>query len=116
MVWKLNSRMLRNDRQYFPIMAEPYHDQKIELKIKGLRVDDQTILCTEILGISMPQGNAIEYRIDKPCSLTYGEGIEPEISRLQTVYNTIESDEIILEAERDAHNITTAVVRHSDVC
>lgn len=111
-VWKLNSRMLRNDRQYLPLMAEPYHKQEIQLKIAGLKIDDQTMLCTEILGMSMPQGNAIEYRVDKPNSATYDNGIEPETTRFRPVYNTIESDEIILEAERDANNITTAVVRH----
>lgn len=111
-VWKLNSRMLRNDRQYLSLMAQPYHKQEIQLKIAGLKIDDQTILCTEILGMSMPQGCEIEYRIDKPNSATYGEGIEPQTLRFQPIYNTIESDEIILEAERDANNITTAVVRH----
>lgn len=111
-VWNLNSRMLRNDRQYFSLMTQPYHKQEIQLRIAGLKVDEQTILCTEILGISMPQGRAIEYRIDKPNSATYGNGIEPQTLRFQPIYNTIESDEIILEAERDSNNITTAVVRH----
>lgn len=111
-VWSLNSRMLRNDRQYLSLMAQPYHKQEIQLKIAGLKIDDQTILCTEILGISLPQGCAIEYRIDKPNSATYGDGIEPQTSIFRPIYNTIESDEIILEAQRDANNITTAVVRH----
>lgn len=111
-VWRLNTRMLKNDKQYFPLMAEPYHKQEIQLKIAGLKIDDQTILCTEILGMSMPQGEAIEYRIDKPNSATYDNGIEPKTLRFRPVYNTIESDEIILEAERDANNIVTAVVRH----
>lgn len=111
-VWNLNSRMLRNDRQYLSLMTQPYHKQEIQLKIAGLKIDDQTILCTEILGMSMPQGEAIEYRIDKPNSATYDDGIEPKTSRFRPVYNTIESDEIILEAERDANNIVTAVVRH----
>lgn len=111
-VWRLNSRMLRNDKQYRPLKAEPYHKQEIELKIAGLKIDEQTILCTEILGMSMPQGDPIEYRIDKPDSATYGDGIEPHTSRISPIYNTIESDEIILEAERDANNIITAVVRH----
>lgn len=111
-VWNLNSRMLRNDKQYYSLMAQPYHKQEIYLKIAGLKIDDQTVLCTEILGISMPQGCAIEYRIDKPNSATYGDGIEPQTLRFRPIYNTIESDEIILEAERDANNITTAVVRH----
>ncbi|MGP5120159.1 hypothetical protein ACTXJF_08880 [Psychrobacter alimentarius] len=111
-VWNLNSRMLRNDRQYLSLMAQPYHKQEIQLKISGLKIDDQTILCTEILGMSMPQGSEIEYRIDKPNSATYGEGVEPQTLKFQPIYNTIESDEIILEAQRDANNITTAVVRH----
>lgn len=111
-VWSLNRRMLNNDKQYHSLKAEPYHKQDIQLKIVGLKVDDQTILCTEILGMSMPQGDAIEYRIDKPNSATYGDGTTPQISRIRPIYNTIESDEIILEAERDTNNITTAVVRH----
>lgn len=111
-VWNLNSRMLRNDRQYLSLMAQPYHKQEIQLKISGLKIDDQTILCTEILGMSMPQGSEIEYRIDKPNSATYGEGVEPQTLKFQPIYNTVESDEIILEAQRDANNITTAVVRH----
>lgn len=111
-VWSLNRRMLNNNKQYHSLKAEPYHKQDIQLKIVGLKIDDQTVLCTEILGISMPQGDAIEYRIDKPNSATYGDGTTPQTSRIKPIYNTIESDEIILEAERDANNITTAVVRH----
>lgn len=111
-VWSLNRRMLNNNKQYYSLKAEPYHKQDIQLKIVGLKIDDQTILCTEILGMSMPKGDAIEYRIDKPNSATYGNGITPQTSRISPIYNTIESDEIILEAERDANNITTAVVRH----
>lgn len=111
-VWDLNLRMLRSDKRYYSLMAKPYHKQEIHLKIRGLKIDDQTVLCTEILGISMPQGCAIEYRIDKPNSVTYGDGIEPQTLRFRPIYNTIESDEIILEAGRDANNITTAVIRH----
>ncbi|MGP5296385.1 hypothetical protein ACTXL0_05060 [Psychrobacter faecalis] len=112
MVWSLNSRMLRNDRQYHPLKVEPYHKQEIQLKIAGLKVDEQTILCTEILGMSMPKGNAIEYRIDKPSFAAYADGAAPPTSKIRPLYNTIESDEIVLEAERDANNIITAVVRH----
>ena len=111
-VWSLNRRMLNNNKQYHSLKAEPYHKQDIQLKIVGLKIDDQTVLCTEILGMSMPQGDAIEYRIDKPNSATYGDGTIPQTSRIKPLYNTIESDEIILEAERDANNITTAIVRH----
>lgn len=112
LVWNLNKRMLANDKQYYSLKVEPYHKQDIQIKIAGLRIDDQTLLCTEILGMSMPQGDAIEYRIDKPNSATYGDGIKPQTSRIRPIYNTVESDEILLEAERDANNITTAVVRH----
>lgn len=111
-VWSLNKRMLNNNKQYHSLKAEPYHKQELQLKIVGLRINDQTMLCTEILGISMPQGDAIEYRIDKPNSATYGDGTEPQTLKFRAIYNTIESDEIILEAERDANNVTTAVVRH----
>ena len=104
--------MLRNNLTSLPLRAEPYHKQEIQLKIAGLRIDEHTVLCTEILGISMPQGNAIEYRIDKPNSATYGDGTMPHASRIKPLYNTVESDEILLEAERDANNIITAVIRH----
>ena len=107
-VWSLNRRMLNNDKQYHSLKAEPYHKQELQLKISGLRIDAQTLLCTEILGISMPHGDAIEYRIDKPNSATYGNGIDPQTLKFRALYNTIESDEIILEAERDVNNIITA--------
>ena len=111
-VWQLNRKMLMNNLTYLPLRAEPYHKQEIQLKIAGLKIDDQTMLCTEILGMSMPQGDAIEYRIDKPNSATYGDGATPHTSRIKPLYNTVESDEIMLEAERDANNIITAVIRH----
>ena len=111
-VWELNRKMLRNNIPYLPLRAEPYHKQEIQLKIAGLRIDEQTMLCTEILGMSMPQGDAIEYRIDKPNSATYGDGTMPHTSKIKPLYNTVESDEILLEAERDANNIITAVIRH----
>lgn len=111
-VWELNRKMLRNNLDHLPLRAEPYHKQEIHLKIAGFRIDDQTMLCTEILGISMPQGKPIEYRIDKPNSATYGDGTTPHTSRIKPFYNTVESDEILLEAERDANNIITAVIRH----
>ncbi|WP_435979507.1 hypothetical protein [Psychrobacter sp. DM4] len=111
-VWELNRKMLRNNITYLPLRAEPYHKQEIQLKVAGLRIDEQTVLCTEILGISMPQGDAIEYRIDKLNSATYSDGTTPHTSRIKPLYNTVESDEVLLEVERDANNIITAVIRH----
>ena len=58
------------------------------------------------------KGDAIEYRIDKPSFAAYADGAAPPTSKIRPLYNTIESDEIVLEAERDANNIITAVVRH----
>lgn len=111
-VSKLNRRMLDINKNYYPLKTEPYHQQEIQLEIKGLEIDESTILCTEIVGISTPKGDPIQYRIDKKDSNTYANWGEPEISQFTPIYNAIESEEVILEAERDANNITTAIVRH----
>lgn len=94
-----------------PLKIVPYHEQQIEIGFKGITIEDGIILCTEITGMSMPQGAAINYALSEHES---GEGNldQDELSprSYKPLFNKINTDEVVVEAESNAGNSTTAIV------
>ncbi|MGO1375869.1 MAG: hypothetical protein ACTHU5_04755 [Psychrobacter sp.] len=95
-----------------PLKVVPYHEQEIEIGFKGIEIESGVILCTEITGMSMPQGDAINYAFseyaDKENNLNQNERLTRSYKPL---FNKIDVNEVVVEAESNAGNSTTAIVR-----
>lgn len=94
-----------------PLKVFPYHKQQIEIGFKGIDIEDGIVLCTEITGMSMPKGAAIHYAFSE------NEGRESNFYQAELLprsykplFNKIDADEVVVEAESNAGNSTTAIV------
>ena len=119
---QLNTRVLealRKNKDNFipsrrsaPLKVVPYHQQEIEIGFKGIEIESGVILCTEITGMSMPKGDAINYafneHVDKENKLDQNDKLTRSYKPL---FNKIDVNEVVVEAQSDAGNSTTAVVR-----
>ena len=94
-----------------PLKVVPYHEQQIEIGFKGINIEDGVMLCTEITGMSMPRGDAISYAFNeyekKQGGLSYSESATRSYRAL---FNKIDANKLVIEAESNAGNSTTAVV------
>ena len=108
----LNRRVFSKlaNKKSAPLKIEPYHNQLIEMTIVGLTLNDGTILCTEITGISMPIDEPILYDLAGYVN-TGKDGTTYQA--VKPMYREIDTETIILEANRNGNNATTAVVRCS---
>lgn len=99
-------------RRSAPLKVVPYHEQEIEIGFKGIEIESGVILCTEITGMSMPKGDAINYafneHVDKENKLDQNDKLTRSYKPL---FNKIDVNEVVVEAQSDAGNSTTAVVR-----
>ena len=96
-----------------PLCVEPYHNQDIELVFNGYKLDEKgtTVLCTEITGISMPQGKPIEFILGRMANNKLSiDGCKPH--KIKPLAHFIELEEIILEADTTPNNVNTAIARH----
>ena len=111
-VRKLSSRVFSKlaNKKSAPLKIEPYHDQLIEMTIAGLALNDGTILCTEITGISMPIDSVILYDLAGYVN-TGNDG--STYQAVKPMYREIDTETIVLEASKNGNNATTAVVRCS---
>lgn len=111
-VRRLNGRVFNKlaNKKPAPLKVEPYHDQLIEMTIRGLTLNDGTILCTEITGISMPINETIFY--DLAGYINTGKD-GTTYQAVKPMYREIDTETIILEANKNGNNATTAVVRCS---
>lgn len=117
-VKKLNARVrenfsnnLRNDRDsYSYLKVKPYHCQPVHILCNHIAIDDTTLLCTEITGISMPQGETVFYDVDRVKRTASGECNYPKSSTAKILMHDIENNEIMLKDET-ADNRHVAVVR-----
>lgn len=117
-VKKLNARVrgnfsnnLRNDRDsYSYLKVEPYHCQPVHILCNHIAIDDTTLLCTEITGISMPQGETVFYDVDRPTYTVGRENIQPKSHTAKILIHNISANEVVLMDET-ADNRNMAVVR-----
>lgn len=109
---KKNKDHIVPSKRSSPLKVVPYHKQKIEIELKGINVGDDIILCTEITGMSVPQGNAIHYAFDDyEISENNINQTKLTTRSYKALFHKIDTDEVIVEAESNAGNSTTAVVR-----
>lgn len=116
-VKKFNSRISSNfhDDAYTFIKVEPYHTQPVEMQIHGLTIDEDTVLCTEIIGISMPQGEKIYYDVEGSYNLNHTQQANTSTEQsVKFLYQDIISDEIIL-CDELVNNHTRTVLRQKPV-
>lgn len=92
--------------------VEPYHQQRTLIRFNGIQLDENTILCTEILGVSQPTGQPIECDVFRDRKNENGPHSDGEVIQLQLspLYHNLELDEVLL-ADTEVNNPTTAVIR-----
>lgn len=95
-----------------PLKVVPYHEQQIEIGFKGIEIESDVILCTEITGMSMPRGDAIDYAFNEYETKKYdSEQSESSTRSYRPLFNKIDVNEVVVEAQSNAGNSTTAIVR-----
>lgn len=94
------------------LKCEPYHEQPIEMTFEGFEIDAKVILCTLITGMSMPQGDDISYAFeDKQSSKSDFDPSRLQKRNIKPLFHKIDSNEIVVEVEKNAGNSTIAVTR-----
>lgn len=117
-VRKLNARVRDNFTSnlknhgytYSYLKVVPYHSQPVHLLCNYIAIDDKTLLCTEITGISMPQGETVFYDVDRAKRTASGEYDYPKSNTAKILMHDIANNEIMLKDET-ADNRNVAVVR-----
>lgn len=117
-VRKLNARVRGNftsnltnhGYSYSYLKVEPYHSQPVHILCNYIAIDDKTLLCTEITGISMPQGETFFYDVDRAKRTASGECNRPKSNTVKILMHDIANNEIMLKDET-ADNRNVAVVR-----
>lgn len=107
-VRELNSRVLQNlEKGHSYLKVKPFHQQETLIRFHGFQFEDGTVLCSEILGVSQPQGESIYYDIFRRKK----ENIENDVNQediiqsfIRPVYRNIITDEIILSNDEINNN------------
>lgn len=112
----LNAKTLRalinNKSRTAPLKINPYHEQQIDITFKGIELETDVILCTEITGMSMPQGDDISYTFyEHEINQVGANGLEAATRTYKPLFHKIDTNEVVVEANRDAGNSTTAIIR-----
>ncbi|VXB63081.1 conserved hypothetical protein [Enhydrobacter sp. AX1] len=118
-VKKLNTNVrtdfARNHRSFSYLNVQPYHTQPIYLACRYVKLDDDTLLCTEITGISMPQGEDIYYDL-RDSRIVSEDGKDNDTNQtrhvFKPIYNDIENEDFFLVPD-SINNKNSAVVRQS---
>lgn len=100
-----------SEKKSAPLKVEPYHDQDIDMVFNGYKLDEKNILCTEIIAISMPRGEPIEFILGKDVE----GGLSTEgcmTHSFKPLVHSIETEEVLLEGGSTPNNETMAVIRH----
>lgn len=95
-----------------PLKVVPYHKQQIEIGFRGIEIENDVFLCTEITGMSMPKGDAINYAFQKYANKEGGlEQNQQKTRSYKPLFNKIDVNEVVVEAQSNAGNSTTAIVQ-----
>lgn len=101
--YKLNN----NESKSGGISVKPYHQQRIEVLVKGVPLGNGVIICSEILGMSMPRGEEIFYDFETNIQTV---GVNTTQS-FRPMYVNIDKETIVVEDIKGPNNSTTAVIR-----
>ena len=97
-----------NTTAYSYLEVAPYHEQPINLSCNYIEIDDKTLLCTQITGMSQPQGETVYYDINRKERVT-GEGGDVISGRFKPVVLDITNGEMLITEER-ANNRSGAML------
>ena len=89
------------------ITVKPYHQQSIEMLVKGIPLGGGIILCSEILGMSLPRGEEIFYDFEDRVQVVGTSNTQS----FRPMYINIEKETIVIADTRGPNNSTTAVIR-----
>lgn len=110
---KLNANISSqlNDKGYAYLQVEPYHSQPIEMVIKGITLNKDTVLCTQITDISEPFGEEVFYDVKGSINTnTKADKSSDDIRQsVKLISKSISSDEIVLSDE-NVNNLTRAII------
>lgn len=103
-----------NRRRSF-LQVEPYHNQPVNLSVKGIDVGGGVIWVTEILAISEPMGEAVYFDIATKDNTKQGE-MGDNITTLQApkILARIIMDETVLITKEQVNNEDMAIIK-SDI-
>lgn len=100
-------KLTKNKTRSGGLSVKPYHQQRIEMLVKGVPLSNNVILCSEIIGMSMPRGEEIFYDFEIN-NQTAGIGTTQSF---RPMYVNIEEETIVVADIRGPNNSTTAVIR-----
>lgn len=89
------------------ISVKPYHQQSIEMLVKGIPLGGGIILCSEVLGMSLPRGEEIFYDFKNSIQVVGASNTQS----FRPMYINIEKETIVVADTRGPNNSTTAVIR-----
>ena len=106
----------RNSPYRIYLEVKPWHEDYVQVLFEGTRLDDDTILCTRIKGISEPdfiEGDEINV-VANPSFQNPVEGVEKEKDGFfHPVRKREKTEDIELNPDHPANNIETATIRES---
>lgn len=104
-----------NDNKEAYLEVKPYHSQPIQMAIHGIKLNEDTILCTEIAGISMPDTEEVFYDVNGSINANIDDSsYENQYQSVKVLYQNTEKDEIII-ADESVNNLTRAIIRQKPV-
>lgn len=103
----IRHKLINNKTKSGGISVKPYHKQRIEVLVKGIPLGNGIILCSEIVGMSMPRGEEIFYDF-KTNIQTVGVNTTQSF---RPMYVNIDKETIVVADIRGPNNSTTAVIR-----
>lgn len=111
---RVRANFLREKRPFSYLKVAPYHTQPIHLECRYIRLDDTTLLCTEITGISMPQGENIYYDLKgSKIVKTNQTGSENNIQQVfRPLFDDKDNEEFYITTDL-VNNTNRAVVRQA---
>lgn len=93
--------------------ARPFHNQSIDMRINYIELDENTFLCSEILGMSLPLGDAIEYIIPIGNEFNNNGLLDGnDAFMFRPLYHIFDSEEVILDAGVNPRNGNVALIKH----
>lgn len=114
-VKNLNARVRGNltAKQYSYLKVIPYHTQPITIGFNYIALNEDTLLCTEVTGISMPQGEPIHYQLAKSSNAVENL-VENEDKNnfftIQPIFQSLSLDELFLVNDQ-VNNRTENIVK-----
>lgn len=107
---KTTQKLTQNNKSY--LQVEPYHNQSVNLSVKGIDVGGGIIWVTEILAISEPMGEAVYFDIATKDNTKQGEMGDNTITlQAPKILTRLMMDETVLITKEQVDNEGMAVIK-----